>query len=138
MKKILAFLLLAFTFLSACKKDKSGKVLLLGKWKLTEYYNGYPANCYCWQTISPSEYDLFEFSFTGAYKIKYVTTGVFGRSLETCKGTYSILNDSTMVLNNCNYGQSAGSDMKFFITTDTLIFQYPKSQGVQKFKFVRM
>ena len=138
MKKIFTVFFLAFAFLSACKKDKSTSDLFVGKWRFIEYYNGFPANCYCWQTISPAEYDLFDFSFTGTYNIKYVTTGTYGRAIVTCKGTYKILNDSTVALRNCHYGPNTGSDTKFFITADTLIFEYPVSQGVHKIKFVRM
>ena len=133
MKRSLLFL--SIVFLVACKKNNDVDSLV-GKWRLTEIYNGYAmGGCFCWIQVGPDVADHLEFSSLGRYKL----TKSLLSSSTGCSGRYRVVNDTTIVLTyDCQADPDKEYNRKFTKTIYELTIDYQTIEGVIRYRYVRI
>jgi hypothetical protein len=134
MYRVLLIVLLV-TFVS-CKKDKANQDSLIGKWRLTEVYQGYAmGGCFCWYQVPTANADVLEFYFPGKYKL----TKSLLSSSTGCSGNYRVLNDTTIAMTyDCQSDPTREFNHKYSMSFNEFIIDYQGIEGVIRYKYRRM
>ena len=117
----------------SCKKDKANDDSLIGKWKLTEIYNGYVmGGCFCWTQVPSVNADMLEFFVTGRYKLTRSQLS----SISGCSGTYRVLNDTTIAMTyDCQMDPTREFNHKISRQPGKFIIDYQGIEGVIRYKY---
>lgn len=88
-----------FLLFISCGKDGYHSFSMLGKWQLTEIYDGHTAwgGCSCWEATTAGTQHTVEFTVNGTYRITPSPIS----SVPGCTGEYERKNDSTLVWGRC-------------------------------------
>ena len=123
-------------FLIACEKDKQVfNSLIVGEWKLIEFYGVKNDQTLGWKTISDSPIQTIEFSSNEEY-----TLAADGNII--CTGNYFFESDSTISLNpNDCFPRERSLETIFKLTSDTLILSNKSmsflSSRLRKDKYIK-
>ena len=129
--KRLFFLFLLLPLFFACKKDTVNT--LVGKWKLTEIYDGdRNTGCLCWTSIPDSMAPTLEFKVMN----RYTVTEPITFSINDCSGTYEIADDTTIAITECR-NPDAEHRRKYLRTANTLIIDEPVALDVMRYKYLK-
>jgi hypothetical protein len=134
MTRLLPALILLIS-ITACSKE-SGSTSLVGKWKQTESYDGRDSiGCQCWTDVNEISATKIEFKADGTQQM----TPPLYSSVYICPGTYSIINDTTLLMKN-SCGTTPSETTNWFKKEGTtLIIGYygPGYNYKMKFKKVK-
>ena len=129
--KLTSFIVVS-SLLTSCDKEKEivENQGPNGKWRLTEYYDGYAnGGSFSWHAISLNNSHSLEFTTNGQY-IKHPNSN----STQVCSGTFRLLSDSTLEINsNC---QTITERAKITqLTNSILIIDYSVIEGTIRYKY---
>ena len=127
----LSFACIFLLFIS-CKKDNKGNSII-GKWQVTDYFDGYTAwgGCNCWKPATAALKHTVEFYGNGTYKLTPPPISSFSG----CTGAYQLKNDSTLRWNRCG---SDESDVKISFEPGSLLIEEPPQGGFYIYKYKRL
>jgi hypothetical protein len=132
-KSILRYIFLAATILISCvKKDVVENAGLIGKWRLTEVYDGYGnGGNYTWKNVPKENTHLLVFTTDGKYERNENAGGAF----QKCSGTFQLLADNKLEVNSSC--QTITEHMKISeLSPHILIIDRSGIEGVVRYKYV--
>src|SRR3982751_6639577 len=126
MKTVNSILFFSFILLSltSCTKDsESFDQKIVGKWQISEIYNGIAGSPFGWNTIQEQYKYSIQFQEDGSF----IKTEAPGSSPSVCTGTYTLTNQNEIILNSvCN---NSSEKLNLNLTSKALTITYQVREG---------